>query len=362
MRAQYAGSDEQLVLSIGRADSQDAADERVSGRALDLLAVIPSGVVAMDPGLPGTVQTSTSLNVASTEDGLLTLASMTRSANAQALEDVVAGIESAARLVGAEVEIRRSYQPWRPDLDSRLLGVARSTSERLFGVVPVLEVTHGGLECAVIGGKLPGVEMISLGPEIVGPHAPGERLSIPATQRFYGLLGALLDDLSALTGPAATSGELRDVPERHAATPQSDDSALLLFTQDAVHRRPRGACHRGQIVLCKGNDGLAVNATVDRGELAESPAHPRVRIDVVRLDDAVARAANLLGEQPQEHVLHSRMAALKACEVVAEDRPCLSVLERRHRGGATLAREKERELSERLTRPEHVEQDTVSDL
>ena len=197
VRAQYAGSDEQLVLSIGRADSQDAADERVSGRALDLLAVIPSGVVAMDPGFPGTVQTSTSLNVASTEDGLLTLASMTRSANAQALEDVVAGIESAARLVGAEVEIRRSYPPWRPDLDSRLLGIARSTSERLFGVVPVLEVTHGGLECAVIGGKLPGVEMISLGPEIVGPHAPGERLSIPATQRFYGLLGALLDDLSS---------------------------------------------------------------------------------------------------------------------------------------------------------------------
>jgi len=48
----------------------------------------------------------------------------------------------------------------------------------------------------VIGDKLPGVEMISLGPEIVGPHAPGERLSIPATQRFYHLLGALLDDLS----------------------------------------------------------------------------------------------------------------------------------------------------------------------
>ena len=197
VRAQYAGSDDQLALSIRSADLENAADERVSGRALDLLTVIPSGVVAMDPSLPGTVQTSTSLNVASTEDGLLTLASMTRSANAQALEDVVAGIESSARLAGAEVEIRRSYPPWRPDLDSRLLGIARSTSEGLFGVAPVLEVTHGGLECAVIGGKLPGVEMISLGPEIVGPHAPGERLSIPATQRFYRLLGALLDDLSS---------------------------------------------------------------------------------------------------------------------------------------------------------------------
>jgi di/tripeptidase len=39
--------------------------------------------------------------------------------------------------------------------------------------------------------------MISIGPEIVGPHAPGERLSISGTQRFYRLLGALLDDLSS---------------------------------------------------------------------------------------------------------------------------------------------------------------------
>jgi dipeptidase D len=70
------------------------------------------------------------------------------------------------------------------------------TFERLFDETPALEVVHGGLECAVIGDKLPGVEMLSLGPEIVGPHAPGERVSIPATQRFYSLLGALLDDLS----------------------------------------------------------------------------------------------------------------------------------------------------------------------
>ena len=38
--------------------------------------------------------------------------------------------------------------------------------------------------------------MISLGPEVVGPHAPGESLSIPGTQRFYRLLAGLLDDLS----------------------------------------------------------------------------------------------------------------------------------------------------------------------
>jgi dipeptidase D len=196
IREQFAGTDDALALSIEPVASQDAADEGASAKVLDLLAATPSGVVAMSAALPDKVETSTSLNVATTEEGVVTLASMTRSANARALDDVVASIEAAARLAGADVELRPSYPPWRPDLDSALLATARATFERLFGTEPALEVVHGGLECSVIGDKLPAVQMISLGPEVVGPHAPGERLSIPGTQRFYRLLAALLDDLS----------------------------------------------------------------------------------------------------------------------------------------------------------------------
>jgi dipeptidase D len=196
IRAQYAGTDDGVTLSIEHVAPEAAAEGATSARALSLLAVLPSSVLGMNPALPEKVETSTSLNVATTEGGVLTLASMTRSASAPALDEVVSGIEAAARLADAEVEILRSYPPWRPDLDSRLLRVARGTFERLFEFAPALDVVHGGLECAVIGDKLPGVEMISLGPEIAGPHAPGERLNVPSTQRFYRLLGALLDDLS----------------------------------------------------------------------------------------------------------------------------------------------------------------------
>ncbi len=200
LREQYEGFDDGLVLTIEHVDEVGAADESATARVLDLLAAIPTGVVAMSPALPGTVETSTSLTVATTDGGTVTLASMTRSSNAGALEDVVATIAGSARLAGAEVDVVRSYPPWRPDLDSRLLETAKATYARLFGIEPELSVVHGGLECAVIGEKLPGTEMISIGPEIVGPHAPGERLSISGTQRFYRLLGALLDDLSRKTG------------------------------------------------------------------------------------------------------------------------------------------------------------------
>ena len=196
LREQYAGFDDGLALSVAHGAETDAAIELDTRQLLDLVAAIPTGVTAVSPELPGVVETSTSLTVATTEGETHTLASMTRSSNARALDDVVGTIAAAARLADAEIEVVRSYPPWRPDLDSRLLGVSRATFERLFGATPELAVVHGGLECAVIGGKLPGVEMISIGPEIAGLHAPGERLRISSTQRFYLLLGAILDDLS----------------------------------------------------------------------------------------------------------------------------------------------------------------------
>jgi dipeptidase D len=150
----------------------------------------------MTPGPPETVQTSTSLTTAVSADGALTLGSLTRSSTPAALDGVLATMHALARLGGAEIEVRRSYPPWEPDLDSALLETARATHTRLFGHDPTLTVVHGGLECAVLGQRLPGAQMISIGPEIVGPHAPGERVRISSTQRFYRLLGALLDDLS----------------------------------------------------------------------------------------------------------------------------------------------------------------------
>ena len=192
---QYAGTDG-VELSLEDASTNGAAGVDTTRRALDLVAAIPAGVVALAPRLVGVVETSTNLTVAGTEGERLTLASMARSSNAAALDELRARMESLARLSGADIEVRRSYPPWEPQLDSPLLDAAKTTYTRLFGAEPALTVVHGGLECAVLGQKLPGAEMISIGPEIVGMHAPGEKLRISSTQRFYRLLGVLLDDLS----------------------------------------------------------------------------------------------------------------------------------------------------------------------
>jgi len=194
---QHDGTDDALALEVvSEVDAAGAASVEATRRVLDVVAAIPTGVVAMSPTLTDTVETSISLTVARTESEELLLSTMARSSNAAALDELLERMHALARLGGAAIETRRSYPPWEPKLDSSLLRTATATFARLFGSTPGLAVVHGGLECAVLGQRLQGVEMISIGPEIVGPHAPGEKVRISSTQRTYRLLGALLDDLS----------------------------------------------------------------------------------------------------------------------------------------------------------------------
>jgi dipeptidase D len=193
---EYEGTDDGLVLTVEPAELGAFASAETSRRVLDLLNSIPSGVLAVNPSLREPVQTSTSLTTATTNEGVLTLGSMTRSSSAAALDGVLETMYALARLADAEIDVRRSYPPWEPDLGSDLLVTARQAQRRLFGSDPTLVVVHGGLECAVLGERLPGVQMLSIGPEMVGLHAPGEKVRISSAQRFYRLLGSLLDDLS----------------------------------------------------------------------------------------------------------------------------------------------------------------------
>ncbi|MGH2540585.1 MAG: beta-Ala-His dipeptidase, partial [Actinomycetota bacterium] len=135
LRDQYADEDG-LSLSVEAGTRTDAAPELVTRSALDLLAALPNGVLALLPGERRAVATSACLTVATTKDGVLTLASMPRSSNPGALEELVATTEAVARLSAANVESVHSYPPWRPDLGSQLLATASVSYERLFGSPP----------------------------------------------------------------------------------------------------------------------------------------------------------------------------------------------------------------------------------
>jgi dipeptidase D len=174
----------------------DAWSAEASARMLDLIAALPVGLLGMSPDFPGAIETSSSIGVAATEGDRLVLRCLSRSSNSAALGGVTGAIAAAARLAGAELERGHEYPAWQPDLGSPVLATARAVHTRLFGAEPQVQLTHGGLEAAVIAAKRPGIDPISFGPLIEGPHAPGERVSIGSSARFMRMLAGLLDELS----------------------------------------------------------------------------------------------------------------------------------------------------------------------
>jgi len=59
-----------------------------------------------------------------------------------------------------------------------------------------VEAIHAGLECGLIGEMVPGMDMISIGPQIEFPHSPSERVNVASVGRFYDLLTETLKELA----------------------------------------------------------------------------------------------------------------------------------------------------------------------
>jgi dipeptidase D len=217
VRDAFAGTDPDVGVTVGSAaGAGDAWTADATATALELVAVVPSGPLAMSADFPGLVETSTSLGVASTTGERLMLHHMSRSSNDSALPEVLGALDAAARLAGGALVVDQADPGWRPNLDSAALATTQRVYERLFREAPTVTAVHAWLETAVIGGRVPGLDMVSFGPQIEAPHSPDERVSIPTVLRFWRLLTSLVDELSA---PSARPGAEQDRPPQERISP-----------------------------------------------------------------------------------------------------------------------------------------------
>lgn len=160
-------------------------DEASSMKVLNMLTVIPHGVFAMSLDIPELVETSTNLAIMDLQDERLYLNMSTRSSIKSALEWGRSIHTAIGKLAGATVSNEESYPGWKPDLESGILKIVADVHEELFGEPPEKKAIHAGLECGLIKEKFPGMDAVSIGPQIEHPHSPTERVKVPTVERFY---------------------------------------------------------------------------------------------------------------------------------------------------------------------------------
>ena len=166
-------------------------------RLVQLLLALPHGVLAMSPDIPGLVETSSNLAVVKDNDGTIRVVTSSRSSVAPSLAYVLTQVRATAALAGATVTLKDGYPGWKPNLDSKALAVVREVYRARWKKEPHVTAIHAGLECGLLGEKIPGLDMVSFGPQIEGAHSPVERVNVPSVERFWGALTDVLDRLSA---------------------------------------------------------------------------------------------------------------------------------------------------------------------
>ena len=170
-------------------------EDAVILNACKAIAVCPSNVIRMSQTMQGLTETSINLAVVRCKRGHLTVNSLLRSAMNTAKQDLALRVKYIFEFAGAKIKFFGGYPGWTPKPDTPINKLINDMHVKLYGKPMNVLATHGGLECALLGAKYPNWEMVSIGPTVLYPHSPDERVNIASVQRSWDLLKAVLENI-----------------------------------------------------------------------------------------------------------------------------------------------------------------------
>ena len=194
VRAQYDEPEATVQAFDLDALGGNALPTEVTAKVIGLLCSVPNGVQAMSDEMPGLVQTSLNMGIAKLGNTMNMTFSVRSSVN-QEKQALLGRLKELAEFYGASYSQMGEYPAWEYKADSRLRNIMVETYRRMYGKEPEVLAIHAGLECGLLGEKIPGLDCVSIGPQMHDIHTSREKLSIASTQRTWEFL---LETLKAL--------------------------------------------------------------------------------------------------------------------------------------------------------------------
>ena len=169
--------------------------EEIQDNLINAIYGCHNGVLRMIPAIPSVVETSSNLAIISIEGGEASIKILARSSSETMKEYISNTLQSCFSMAGMKVTMSGSYGGWDPNTDSEILKLLEKEYRELFSAEAVEQVDHAGLECSIILGKYPHLDVVSLGPTLRSPHTTSERCFIPTVEPFWKLLKQTLADI-----------------------------------------------------------------------------------------------------------------------------------------------------------------------
>ncbi len=187
--AEYAAVEDAISIKA----QEVAAPEKVlpcdvAKLLMAAMVACPDGVDKMSLAMEGLVQTSNNMARVVSDGESVKVQTLVRSSVRSEKEALADSIKAVLEMAGFEVKLSGSYDGWNPNMQSPILKAMLASYEALYGKCPAVTAIHAGLECGIIGGKYPNLDMISFGPTICYPHSPDEKVEIASVAKFYDFL------------------------------------------------------------------------------------------------------------------------------------------------------------------------------
>ena len=160
-RTEYMGVEDQIDFVAEMVELPSTLiPEEIQDDLINAIEGCQNGVISMLHDFPGTVESSSNLAIVKTSDELIEVKILVRSSSESRRDSVCSSLESVFALAGAKVEESGHYNGWQPNINSPILNLMKSTYLDLFGKEPEVKVMHAGLECGIIQGAYPDMDMV----------------------------------------------------------------------------------------------------------------------------------------------------------------------------------------------------------
>ena len=196
IKKEYSTSDPDLSVSITSTNiPEKVMNKDAQLKLLNTLYVLPNGVIRMSSDIPELVETSTNIAQVRVFNGSINILSMTRSSVDTAKLDVCNIFDALFELINVKPKHIGSTPGWNPDMKSAILKIAKNIYKGLYESEPLVKAIHAGLECGLFKTAYSDLDIVSLGPTIMFPHSPDEKVCVETVGRFWVYLLELLKNI-----------------------------------------------------------------------------------------------------------------------------------------------------------------------
>lgn len=203
LEEEVQSAEPEVKFEIGQPvnENTECFDTGFTKTFLDFVNMAITGVQVNSSDVPGMVESSLNMGIVKTEQESIWIGFSVRSQKETYRDYMLAKLEGLSQCVlqkGVEstFQIRGKYPAWDYKKDSILRELMVSEFEKLFGGKPVVEGIHAGLECGILAKKIPGIDIVSIGPDIKDIHTVKERLSISSAKKNFDFVLNVLEKLS----------------------------------------------------------------------------------------------------------------------------------------------------------------------